>query len=262
MTTVELGTDMTEPLAGVAVLLGSGMGAASDGFPTDITPGFDTIPGMDDTSVPGHDGELRRCRVGDVPCLFVLGRKHYYEAGARSVEQMQTLVSWLRDRGVRSLLLTSAAGTLTTLFRPGDLVLVEDIVDLQFRRPASVGRRGEPLVLDDGMKRAIASAAIESRIPLRSGVAATLSGPAYETPAEIAALQRLGIDVVTMSGAPEIEFANSIGIRVASIAVVTNWACGTGGQTTLDHREVVERGRQASGTLRKLISQFAPYCAA
>ena len=283
----------TAPIKGAAlgVLLGSGLASVTDGFPAESILPFDEIEGLTPPSVAGHKGELRRCVVSDRPCLFICGRKHYYEGHA---EEIPALMRYLHGAGLRQLVLTSAAGSLLKSVFPGELVLITDVIDVQFRSPAMepagrcdvertppdlraaraanapsagrpretgptspIGRPSSPgrLAIDEAMSRGLWKAASDTRLGLGRGAAVSCAGPVYETPAEIRALQETGAAVVTMSGTPEIEIANALGIRVAMVAVVTNWAAGIS-NARLRHEDVLGVARSAAARLRQLIVRF------
>ncbi len=247
--------------APLGVLLGSGLDAAVEGLHTDAVLPFGRIEGLSAPTVPGHRGELRRCLVGRHPCVFVCGRKHYYEGSRNDVA---ALVGFLHSIGVRRLILTSAAGSLVKSISPGELILAVDVIDAQFRRPGGTRRRdsadagagGGRFALDPVLSRGIWAAAARAKVGLGRGSVLTVAGPMFETPAEIRAFQETGASVVTMSGAPEIEEAGGLGMSVAMIAVVTNWASGISG-VRLRHEDVLEVGRAASQNLRQLLVEFA-----
>jgi len=251
--------------APLAVLLGSGLDSVTDGFPIEDTIPFDEIKGLSAPTVPGHRGELRRCITAGRPCLYIHGRRHYYEG---AIGDVRALLGFLRRIGVARLILTSAAGSLVRSVSPGELVLVNDLIDTQSRRPAAspstreafshterdaVSRR---LALDAGMSRELWVAARRAKVGLGRGAAAVCAGPVYETPSEIQALQETGASVVTMSGAPEVAAANSLGIQVAMIAVVTNWAAGIS-TVRLRHNDVLAVARSAASAVRQLVVEFA-----
>ena len=245
------------------VVLGSGLFGVSDDFPTEAVIPFEDIEGLGSPDVPGHTGEFRRCVVAGQSCMFVCGRKHYYEGGTRAIE---SLLNFVCRSGVRRLLLTSAAGSLVKSVCPGELVLVDDVLDLQFRgRVRTRGRNGvEPvgrpgknrrLTLDTALLRDLWTAAAAVRVRLGRGAAITCAGPLYESPAEIRAMQQTGATLVTMSGAPEIAIANALGIRVAMIGLVTNWASGISG-ARLHHDDVLEMAGTRVSKLRQLVEKF------
>ncbi len=245
------------------VVLGSGLLGVSDDFPTEAVIPFEDVEGLGSPGVPGHTGEFRRCVVAGRSCVFVCGRKHYYEGGTRAIE---SLLNFVCRSGVRRLLLTSAAGSLVKSVCPGELILVDDVLDLQFREGAqSRDRNGVESVERPGSKRSLAldatllrdarTAAATARVRLGRGAAITCAGPVYESPAEIRAMQQTGATLVTMSGAPEIAIANALGIRVAMIGLVTNWASGISG-TRLHHDDVLETAGMAVPKLRQLVEKF------
>jgi len=253
--------------ASLGVLLGSGLSGVSHGFPAGPTFSFDEFKGLSATDVMGHEGALQRCVVAGRPCIFVRGRRHYYEG---VTDEIRSLIDLLHDLGVRTLLLTSAAGSLVKTVCPGELVLVEDLLDVQFRPvrlmpsagptsrvPSSIGRpeRRRPLALDASCSHRVWAAASKANVALGRATAATCAGPAYETPAEILALQQAGVTLVTMSGAPEVEIANTLGIRVAMVALVTNWASGIS-SARLRHEDVLDVAGAATCRIRQLVEKF------
>jgi purine-nucleoside phosphorylase len=207
--------------------------------------------------------------VASRPCLFVHGRKHFYEG---KTEESETLIRVLRSAGVARLLLTSAAGSLTPAHEPGELVVVEQVLDCQFRppsrlvasahapaepsRPGAVGRR---LELDAWLTECVKGAAVSSGIPLAPATLSSWPGPAYETRTEVYALQGAGASVASMSVAPELAVANAIGIQVACVAVVTNRVTGVS-STRLSHERVLEASRGAAANLGHLITAVAWAC--
>lgn len=253
----------TIPFQGTAigVLLGSGLSEVADEFPTENVLRFDQIEGVGAAAVTGHRGEIRRSVVSGRPCLFVCGRRHFYEGDAGPVRELMT---YLHRAGLRKLVVTSAAGSLVKSIAPGELVLVSDILDAQ-QRPQrgdrddaqSAGRPSGPrrLALDAAVSRDLWVAASRAKVGLGRGSCVSCAGPAYETPAEVRALQETGASVVTMSGAPEIEATSRFGIRTAMIAVVTNWASGIS-TIRLRHEDVVDSARSAADRLRRIIVEF------
>lgn len=248
--------------AGFAVILGSGLSGAADSFRCDERLPFADIPGVGAPGVPGHPGEIRRCRCGGRRLLLVCGRRHHYEgAGAAA----RVLVDTLAARGAARLLVTSAAGSLDPALRPGELVLLDGLIDLQFRPPAAApkglvgGPRGRAapssLALCPVLGREIAAAGRSAGVTLRRAVAASTAGPLYETPAEVEALQRAGAELATMSAAPEVEAGNHRGLKVAVLALVTNWAV-TISRSPLGHGEVLQTGDRAVRELARLLARF------
>lgn len=248
----------------LAILLGSGMGPVADAFDADDGVSFDAIPGIGGTDVDGHRGEIRPCRVAGRRCDFVVGRKHHYEGNPNAVRR---LVRHVHERGAKSLVSTHAAGSLDIGAAPGELMLVDSLLDFQFRGwgrpavpPAQKAPIGAPrgqrsLILDGDLGGRIARAAGEAGVVLRRGTLASCHGPTYETPSEVSGLRSAGVSVVSMSGAPEVAAAHVFGMKVALIALVTNWAAGIS-NTPLRHEEVLSAGHQATEQLRRLIVQL------
>jgi purine-nucleoside phosphorylase len=248
-------------------MLGSGLGDVCAGYPVEEAIGFEAMDGVGASDVAGHEGEVRRCIVGGKPCVFVLGRRHFYEGDVGAVEAlMEFLVGW----GVDSLLLTSAAGSLARDLNPGELMMVTDVVDLQFRPPTGVKppaasqAREDSVLRERGtasagmgkdLARLVAAAAKRAGVDLKRGVIGCTSGPAYETRAEVELLSRLGIDAVTMSAAPEMDIARRHGISASSLALITNLATGIS-PVRLDHAEVLETACEGVGEIRRIVEQL------
>jgi purine-nucleoside phosphorylase len=219
-----------------ALIAGSGLGSVPDGLDVEARVPFEGIDGVGSATVAGHRGEVLRCRSGAAECWIVLGRRHRYEGSATPVA---ALVAWLAGCGVTDLLVTSAAGSLRTTLRPGELVLLSAVLDLQSGPPARAasgpppdgGRGARRPVLDRSLTDRVAAAAERAGVPLHRGVAACVDGPTFETPAEVAFLQGAGADVAAMSAAPEIGAACENGMRVACIGAVTNFGTGIGHAT-------------------------------
>lgn len=243
------------------MLLGSGLGAVKGGFPVAASVAFDDIPGLSGTAVAGHRGRIALTVVGREKCLFIEGRKHYYEGDGGQIRALMTFVA---QTGVRELVVTSACGSLDPALAPGRLVVASDVLDLQMRRryrpqvePATqtLPRVPAGLCLDAGMRGRLDAAGRAAGVPLGRGTMACNAGPAYETPAEIEMLSRMGASVVTMSGAPEIAILRELGIAVACVVLVTNWASGIS-EGRLSHDEVLATAAPVAGSLRRVIRLF------
>jgi xanthosine phosphorylase len=250
--------------APLAVLLGSGLDTVAEGFAAVASIPFEEIKGLSAPSVPGHRGTLDRCVAEGHACVFIRGRRHFYEGAAADIG---VLLGHLKTTGVQRLILTSAAGSLSRSVFPGELVLVSDVIDGQSRRPAVSQRSsGTPsgaertavsnrLALDPVMARELWAAASRARVGLGRGAAVVCAGPVYETPSEVRVFQKTGALVVTMSGAPEIEAANRLDIPVAMIAVATNWASGIS-RVHLRHEDVLHAARSAAAAVRQVIVEY------
>jgi purine-nucleoside phosphorylase len=241
----------------VAIVLGSGLGdlAAAVSKPTRIP--YADIPGFPAPGVAGHKGELVAGTLEGVPVLVQSGRFHLYEG--HPIETSALPVRVFARLGIRTLVVTNAAGGIRSTFRPGTLMLIADHVNLMFRNPligpALEGEERFPDMSDpyDRELRQLArDVARERRIALDEGVYVGLLGPSYETPAEIRMLQRFGVDAVGMSTVPEVIVARARGIKCLGFSTITNLAAGIS-PTVLSHQEVLEVGRQVGDALGAIV---------
>jgi purine-nucleoside phosphorylase len=248
------------PDPSVACVLGSGLAGLADAVTDPMLIPYEEIPHFPRPTVAGHHGNMILGRVGGVPVAFLQGRFHYYEG--HTLETAAFPVRVLARLGVEVLILTAATGGIAPHLAPGDLVLVTDHLNLLGANPlrGPNNERFGPRFPDmstvyDVELRAIAEeeAAVLGH-SLKPGVYAALSGPSYETPAEIRMLRTLGADVVGMSTVPEAIVARHMGLRVLAFALVTNAAAGVG-QTPISHAEVLERGAEAGGRLGRIIER-------
>ncbi|WP_369132762.1 purine-nucleoside phosphorylase [Modestobacter sp. I12A-02662] len=228
----------------IAVVMGSGWAPAAEAFGETLAAvGIGDLPGFAAPSVAGHGGEVRSVRVGARKVLLFLGRTHLYEG--RGVEPVVHGIRTAAAAGVRTVVLTNAAGGLGADHRVGQAVLISDHLNLTARSPL-VG--GTFVDLTDLYSARLRSLAKEIDPVLTEGVYAALPGPHFETPAEIRMLRTLGADLVGMSTALEAIAARAAGLEVFGLSMVTNAAAGITGEA-LDHEEVLEAGRAAAGRL-------------
>jgi purine-nucleoside phosphorylase len=260
----------TQLVPRVALVLGSGLGILAEGVAWEATLPFAEIPGIPHSSVPGHSGRLLLGRWSGRPVVVAQGRAHLYEG--YTAEQVTRIVRLFASLGAKALVLTNAAGGIAPRMIPGSLMLVEDQVSLQWRSPL----RGEPPASRDpraieppGEPRGIdsrptysaellakaARAAVVAGVRAERGVLGVMLGPSYETPAEIAMLERMGADVVCMSTAAETSLASTIGLPVAGISCVTNWAAGRSAQR-LSHADVTAAVAAHAASLRSLLERL------
>jgi purine-nucleoside phosphorylase len=237
--------------AEVAIVMGSGWAPAADAFgPEEGSVGMGELPGFAAPTALGHGGEVRAVRVGDRRVLLFLGRTHLYEG--RGVEPVVHNVRTAAAAGVRTVVLTNAAGGLSREHRIGQPVLISDHLNLTARTPLV----GATFVdLTDLYSKRLRAVAREIDPALAEGVYAALHGPQYETPAEIRMLQVLGADLVGMSTALEAIAAKAAGLDVVGLSLVTNLAAGITGEA-LDHQEVLAAGRASAGRLGEFLVEF------
>ena len=235
----------------IGIILGSGLGGlAAQAGGVEIP--FSSITGFPRATVAGHAGLLK---LGKTVAVMA-GRFHYYEG--HPIDHVVLPVFLLHRFGVRTLIVTNAAGGVNTAYAPGDLVLIKDHVNFMGVNPL----RGVNLDLGprfpdmseayDPKLRSLAHKA--SAVPLHEGVYGAFTGPSYETPAEIRMLAAVGVDLVGMSTVPEVIAASYLGIRVLGISCVTNMAAGILPQP-LDHAEVMARGKDAAPRFIALLEE-------
>ncbi len=232
----------------VAIVMGSGWAPAADAFgAAGVSVAMAQLPGFAAPTAVGHGGEIRSVRVGDRSVLLFLGRTHLYEG--RGVEPVVHGVRTAAAAGVRTVVLTNAAGGLCPDHRIGQAVLISDHLNLTARSPLVGATFVDLTDLYSARLRALAR---ELDPTLTEGVYAALPGPHYETPAEIRMLRTLGADLVGMSTALEAIAARAAGVEVLGLSMVTNAAAGITGEA-LDHQEVLAAGKAAAGRLGELL---------
>jgi purine-nucleoside phosphorylase len=245
------------PIPRIAVVLGSGMGSLARRLTDARRIAYGEIPHFPRTTVVGHQGELVAGSLGGTPLLVQSGRFHLYEG--HPAHTVALPVRAFAELGVRTLLLTNAAGGIRRSFARGVLMLIADHVNLTFRNPltgpALPGEERFPDMSDpyDCELRALARrVALERRIGLEEGVYIQVLGPSYETPAEIRMAERMGADAVGMSTAVEVIVARARGLRCLAFSTITNPAAGTSHER-LDHADVVRVTREFGDHLERLV---------
>jgi purine-nucleoside phosphorylase len=236
-----------------AVVLGSGLAGVTADFRERASVSFGDIPGLVPPTVPGHTGRLAVGEWAGTPALVFFGRLHVYEGHPWAAVTGPVRV--LADLGANRLLLTNAAGGIHPSLGPGSLMAIRDHVTLLDRdawRELTAGER-RPSPYSPRLVRVLQDNEAAAGRELLAGVYAALTGPSYETPAEIRALRTSGADAVGMSTAREAEAAAALGLEVAAVSCITNKAAGLGG-APLDHREVLANAKLAAGRLGLLLA--------
>ena len=242
----------------VGVVLGSGLGAFADQLDDGVATPYSQIEGWPASTAAGHAGKLVTGKIGATEVIVLAGRAHLYEG--YTAKQVTFGMCELARRGVRSVILTNAAGAVNVDHRPGDLVLISDHINLLGVNPLT-GPNDDALGprfpdMSEAYTREYREVAkqegLELGITLREGIYAAVPGPSYETPAEIRYLRTIGADLVGMSTIPETIVANHMGIRVLAISCVTNMAAGILPQK-LSHHEVMETGDRVKDMLVNLL---------
>ena len=247
----------TDRKPGVAIVLGSGLGALAEALENREIIRYQDIPGFPESRVEGHAGQLVFGTIGGKEVVAMQGRFHYYEG--YTMKQVAFPVYVLRQLGVETLVLTNACGAINEKLEPGDLMLITDHINLTGTN-SLIGPNDERFgtrfpdmteVYDRELIRLSGEIAGELSIELKEGVYAFFSGPCYETAAEIRAYKSMGADVVGMSTVPEATAARYLGMRVLGIACITNMATGIA-KTKHSHEEVLAAAGAASEKLCRL----------
>ncbi|HLL71094.1 MAG TPA: purine-nucleoside phosphorylase [Pyrinomonadaceae bacterium] len=247
----------------VALVLGSGLGAFADDLEDAVAIPYEEIPGFARSTVEGHAGRLVAGRVEGVPLVVLQGRFHFYEGYA--LDEVTFPVRVLGLLGIKALVLTNAAGGLNNSFKQGALMLISDHLNLMGTNPLlgpndpRFGTRFPDMsdVYDREFQEATICEAQAMETELKRGIYAALTGPSYETPAEIRMLRALGADAVGMSTVPEAIVARHMGIKVLGISCITNMAAGVLDRP-IDHAEVMETGEQVRATFTELLRRTIP----
>ncbi|MFF0146839.1 purine-nucleoside phosphorylase [Amycolatopsis sulphurea] len=235
----------------IAVVLGSGWRPAADVIGTaEAEIPFDDLPGFTAPGALGHGGTVRSLRIGDKRALILLGRTHFYEG--KGIDPVVQNVRTAAAAGVRTVLLTNAAGGLREGMSVGQPVLISDHLNLTARSPL-VGANFVDLT--DLYAVRLRKLAKDIDGSLEEGVYAGLTGPHFETPAEIRMLRTLGADLVGMSTVLEAIAARAAGLEVFGLSLVTNLAAGMTGEP-LNHEEVLEAGHQSATRMGSLLKEL------
>jgi purine-nucleoside phosphorylase len=253
----------TELRPKIAIVLGSGLGAFAEQLEGATAISFGDIPHFPQSTVPGHSGKLVIGKVAGVPVAVMQGRVHAYEG--YSSEEVTFPVRVLGRMGVKTLVLTNAAGGINEGLKQGQLVLIADHINLSGRNPVA-GLNDERLgprffdmseAYSERLRGLAHEAARAMEFRLDEGVYLSVLGPSFETPAEIRAFRTMGADLVGMSTVQETIVARHMGIEVLGISCVTNMAAGIQ-KEPLSHEEVMETGRAVEKQLAGLLTRLVP----
>ena len=248
----------------IGIVLGSGLGAVAEQVTEPTVIPFTEIPHFYRTTIEGHKGQAIIGKISGVPVVVLQGRFHFYEGYA--MEDVVFPVRAICALGIDTLVLTNAAGGINTRFRAGDLMLIEDHLNLMGDNPLrgphldKLGPRFPDLseAYNKSCLETLESVANELEIPVHKGVYAGLLGPTYETPAEVRMLRTLGADAVGMSTVPESIAANHLGVRVAAISCITNLAAGLSPHK-LNHQEVIEISKIGADKMKRILVSAIPH---
>ena len=246
----------------IGIILGSGLGDFADGFESIIIP-YNDIPGFEKSNVQGHKGQLVFAQINGKKVVMMQGRYHFYEG--YSMQTVTFPVKVMKKLGVKTLIITNAAGAVTPEFRPGDLMLITDHINFMGTNPL-IGKNDETLgtrfpdmseVYSKELIQTAEAIAKKLNINYQKGVYAATTGPSYETPSEVKMFRMLGANAVGMSTVAEVITAVNCGMNVLGISCITNMAAGILEQK-LSHQEVMEAGESEKISGLTAIMQFMP----
>ena len=251
----------------VAIVLGSGLGAFADEIPDAVKIPFGDIPNFPKSTAEGHAGKLVIGKVGDVPVAVMQGRVHYYEG--YDMDAVIFPMRVLGRMGVKAAILTNAGGGISSKLEQGCLVVLNDHINMLGTNPligpndTRYGLRFFDMTYayDREYRAWTLAEGKRLKINIHEGVYLAVTGPSYETPAEIRAFRTLGADVVGMSTVPEVIAARHMDIKILAISCVTNLAAGCS-DAPLDHKEVLEVGERIRGQFVALLKSVIPKIAA
>ena len=245
----------------VALILGSGLGDYAEGIKIETTVDYSNIEGFPVSTVKGHKGRFVFGYVGNVPVVIMQGRVHYYEGYYMSDVVLPTRLMGLL--GAKKLILTNAAGGINENFQPGDFMMITDQIATGVPSPLigpnleEIGDRFPDMseVYSKRIREVIRKSAEECGIHLQEGVYVQLTGPNYETPAEVRMCRIWGGDAVGMSTACEAMAASHMGMEIGGISCITNLAAGLSDKK-LDHKEVQETADRVSVQFKELVTKI------
>jgi len=245
----------------VGLVLGSGLGAFAKSLTEATVIPYGQIPHFPTSTAIGHSGELVIGKSQGVPLAVMSGRVHYYEG--YTMEEVVFPVRVLGRLGVRTLIMTNAAGSVNVNYKPGELMIIDDHINFMGSNPM-IGPHEEQLGLrffdmtepyDPDLRHFAENACWAAGVPVRHGVYIAFSGPSYETPAEIRMARALGADAVGMSTVPEVLAARHMGIRVLGISCITNMAAGVL-KKKLHHQDVMDVAERVRAGLLDVLGRI------
>lgn len=246
--------------ADIGIILGSGLGDYANELEEGVRLPYGEIPGFPRSTVAGHAGMWCCGTLHGKRVAMMQGRFHYYEG--YSMKDVTLPVRVMQRVGVKTLIVTNACGGVNLSYRPGDLMVIGDVFSLTGQNPligenlSAFGPRFPDMscAFDKELRALAHSCAAELSMELREGVYAQMTGPCYETPAEIRMLRTLGADAVGMSTVPEVIVARHGGMRVLGISCITNMAAGILDQP-LNHEEVTQTANRVKGQFKGLLDR-------
>ena len=239
----------------IGIVLGSGLGGLVDEIENAARIRFEDIPNFPVSSVAGHRGEVSLGNLCGIRLFALSGRVHYYEG--YTMQQVVFPIRVMAAFDVKTVIVTNSVGAINASYKPGDIVAIRDHINLMGDNPLK--GTNDFVDLSEAYSRELRNLAKDiaarQRITLPSGVYAGYSGPSYETPAEIKAMRTMGADMVGMSTVPEVIQANSLGMKVLGLSMITNMAAGMSAKA-LSHQDVIETSKKASAKFGALVKEI------
>ncbi|AKI97109.1 purine-nucleoside phosphorylase [Kosmotoga pacifica] len=243
----------------IALILGSGLGYITEHFENATIIEYKNIEGLPQSTVEGHKGRFVIGKFQGSSIIAMDGRFHYYEG--HHIRDIVMPIYIFKEMDIKRLIITNAAGGINRSFLPGDIVAITDVINLAFKNPL-IGPNNEKYgtrfpdmssVIDQEWLDKVENGATEAGIELKRGTYIWVTGPSYETPAEIKAYELLGADMVGMSTVPEIIAASHCGMRILAFSCITNMASGILDKK-LDHQEVVITAQRVRSKFRRIVN--------
>jgi purine-nucleoside phosphorylase len=244
----------------LAIILGSGWGGAVEDFSVKAALPYEKVPNLGKAGAPGHAGKLLHAELGVTEVFIFQGRRHVYEGEGWDPVVLPVWI--LKQFGAEVVLLTNASGGIREDLRPGTLMAIEDHINMLGGNPLTGARNpafgerfpDQTAVYDHDLRQALITAGADA-----SGIYLATAGPTFETPAEIRAFRSMGADAVGMSTVPEAIFANALGLKVAGLSCICNWAAGLG-DDKLSGDDVLRTAKEAMPRMRAVIRSFVEKC--
>lgn len=258
---VEHVRDRIQELPRVALVTGSGLAELGESVREPVTLPTSELPGYPKSTVEGHPGKLLFGRIDETPVMVIQGRVHYYEG--YPMHEVVTPVRLAAALGAKAIILTTASGGIGSHVEPGDLVRITDQINLMGNNPLIGQRWGFEQFPDMSgtyhpeLGKLLHRVGHELGLEIKEGVFGGVTGPTYETPAEIRYLRTIGVDSVSMSTVPEAIAAARLRLPVLGITYISNYAAGITGQP-LSHDEVTGMGRQVGEKFNRLLKELIP----
>lgn len=245
----------------VAIICGSGLSDIKDVIKQEKVIPYLQIPYFKQSTVEGHTGELITGKIQSTDVVLLNGRIHYYEG--YSMQDIAYTIRVMKSLGIESLIITCAVGAVNQKYNVGDIVIIKDHINFMGNNPLigkhynEFGDRFPDMtnIYDKNIIKQILKFAKSNKIKIYEGVYFAVSGPSYETPAEINAYRKLGGDVVGMSLVPEAIVANQMDMKITALTYISNKASGLS-KNSLNHEEVLQAGKKATVSIKKIITNF------